>query len=65
MLYGAEAGVMEVTVRVLGEQAELATARFELVMDSCPVMLTQLPMGGYDAGKFCKAKCTYWMPDAQ
>jgi len=56
---------MEVTVRVLGEQAELATARFELVMDSRPVTLTQLPMDGYDAGKFCNAKCTYWMPDAQ
>ncbi len=56
---------MELTVRVFGEQAELAAERFVLVMDSCPITLTQLPIGGDDAGKFCKAKCTYWMPEAQ
>lgn len=65
MLYGAEVGAMELTVRVFGEQAELAAERFVLVMDSCPITLTQLPIGGDDAGKFCKAKCTYWMPEAQ
>jgi hypothetical protein len=48
------AGVMEVTLRVLGEQAaELAAAMLVFVIRSCPVTSTQLPTGGVDAGKFC------------
>ena len=46
---------MEVTARVLGEHAELATVMLVSVIVSCPVTSTQLPMGGYEAGKFCNA----------
>jgi len=54
VLYGEFVGVMEVTLRVLGEQAaELAAAMLVFVILSCPVTSTQLPIGGYDAGKFC------------
>ena len=54
VIYGGYVGVMEVTLRVLGEQAaELAAAMVVFVILSCPVTSTQLPMGGYDAGKFC------------
>jgi hypothetical protein len=54
VLYGAYVGVMEVTLRVLGEQeAELAAAMLVFVILSCPVTSTQLPMDGYDAGRFC------------
>lgn len=55
VLYGADVGVMELTVSVLGEQAELAAVMLVFVIVSCPVTSTQLPMGGYDAGKFCSA----------
>jgi hypothetical protein len=48
------AGVMEVTLRVLGEQAaELAAVMLVFVILSCPVTSTQLPTGGVDVGKFC------------
>ena len=48
------AGVMDVTLRVLGEQAaELAAVVLVFVILSCPVMSTQLPMGGTEGGKFC------------
>ena len=52
--YGMFAGVMDVTLRVLGEQAaELAAVMLVFVILSCPVMSTQLPMGGTEGGKFC------------
>ena len=46
---------MEATARVLGEHAELAAVMLVSVIVSCPVTSTQLPIGGYDAGRFCNA----------
>lgn len=54
VIYGGYVGVIEVTLRVLGEQeAELAAAMLVFVIFSCPVTSTQLPMDGYDVGRFC------------
>jgi hypothetical protein len=43
---------MDVTVSVFGEHEAESALKLVLEMLNCPLMVTQLPTGGEDAGKF-------------
>jgi hypothetical protein len=54
--YGGDAAAIEITLMVLGEQeAALALTMLVLEMLSCPVTYTQVPIVGYEVGRFCRA----------
>jgi len=44
---------MDETVSVFGEQETEFALRLVFVMLSCPMAFAQLPIDGYDDGKFC------------
>jgi len=62
---GAFVGVMDETVSVFGEQEAEFALRLVFAMFSCPMTFTQLPIVGYDDGKFCNVQCTQNTPDLQ
>ena len=53
MADGAFVCVMDETVSVSGEQEAEFALRLVFAMLSCPITFTQLPIEGYDDGKFC------------
>lgn len=49
-------GWIEVTLMEFAGQAELFDAEFGLALrDNAPFTTTQLPIDGYEEGKFCRA----------